>query len=49
MGNFITGTYLEEDDVVSAEATQLNGRDFYVYEVRPWTDWVLLIWFAMLP
>lgn len=36
VGNFITGTYLEEDDVVSAEATQLNGRDFYVYEVRPW-------------
>lgn len=33
VGNFITGTYLEEDDVVSAEATQLNGRDFYVYEV----------------
>ncbi|PRW44405.1 psbP domain-containing chloroplastic [Chlorella sorokiniana] len=33
VGNFITGTYLEEDDVVSAEAAQLNGRDFYVYEV----------------
>ncbi len=34
MGNFITGTYLEEDDVVSAEASQLNGNDVYVYEVR---------------
>lgn len=34
VGNFITGTYLEEDDVVSAEASQLNGNDVYVYEVR---------------
>ncbi|KAI7845667.1 hypothetical protein COHA_000781 [Chlorella ohadii] len=33
VGNFITGTYLEEDDVVSAEASQLNGNDVYVYEV----------------
>lgn len=33
VGNFITGTYLEEDDVVSAQAAQQNGGDYYVYEV----------------
>ncbi|PSC75910.1 psbP domain-containing chloroplastic [Micractinium conductrix] len=34
VGNFITGTNLEEEDVVSAEKKQFaDGRDYYVYEV----------------
>lgn len=36
IGNFITGTsYLDEEDIVSAEAKQLgDGRTYYVYEVQ---------------
>lgn len=34
IGNFITGTYLDEEDVVSASSRQLgDGRDYYLYEV----------------
>ncbi|KAI3428703.1 hypothetical protein D9Q98_007527 [Chlorella vulgaris] len=34
VGNFITGTYLDEEDVLSAESKQLaDGRTYYVYEV----------------
>ncbi|KAL4858769.1 PsbP domain-containing protein 6 [Chlorella vulgaris] len=33
VGNFITGTYLDEEDVLSAESKQLaDGRTYYVYE-----------------
>ena len=34
IGHFVTGTNLEEEDVVSATTKQLgDGRDYYLYEV----------------
>jgi hypothetical protein len=46
VGNFITGTYLDEEDVLSAESKQLaDGRTYYVYEVGACTGawWQLAV------
>ncbi|KAK9844560.1 hypothetical protein WJX74_004051 [Apatococcus lobatus] len=33
-GNFITGTYLEPDDVVSRDKKSVDGRTYYVFEAN---------------
>ena len=47
IGNFVTGTNLEEEDVVSATTKQLgDGRDYYLYEVRVGAILGTLEWWA---
>lgn len=34
LGPFITGTYLDQEDVVAVGSKDVNGRTYYTYEVR---------------
>lgn len=34
IGNFITGTYLDEEEVISATSKVVDGRTYYYYEIN---------------